>query len=72
MVAPTQNMITLPTHSRRERKKDGGTSGVALRVSTTRETASRAVNALERRGIIRRDGETLVVVAPHRLEELIL
>lgn len=47
-------------------------SDLALRVSTTRETASRAVNALERRGIIRRDGEALVVVAPHRLEELIL
>jgi CRP-like cAMP-binding protein len=45
---------------------------LALRVSTTRETASRAVNALERRGIIRRDGEALVVVAPHRLEEMIL
>lgn len=45
---------------------------LALRVSTTRETASRAVNALERRGIIRRDGDALVVVAPHRLEELIL
>lgn len=45
---------------------------LALRVSTTRETASRAVNALERRGIIRRDGEALIVVAPHRLEELIL
>jgi CRP-like cAMP-binding protein len=47
-------------------------SDVALRVSTTRETASRAVNALERRGIIRRDADSLVVVAPHRLEELIL
>jgi len=47
-------------------------SDLALRVSTTRETASRAVNALERRGIIRRDGEALVVVAPHRLEELVL
>jgi len=47
-------------------------SDIALRGSTTRETASRAVNALERRGIIRRDGEALVVVAPHRLEELIL
>ena len=47
-------------------------SDIALRVSTTRETASRAVNALERRGIIRRDGEALVIVAPHRLEELIL
>jgi CRP-like cAMP-binding protein len=47
-------------------------SDIALRVSTTRETASRAVNALERRGIIRRNGEALVIVAPHRLEELIL
>ena len=47
-------------------------SDLALRVSTTRETASRAVNALERRGIIRRDADALAVVAPHRLEELIL
>lgn len=47
-------------------------SDLALRVSTTRETASRAVNALERRGIIRRDADSLKVVAPHRLEELIL
>ena len=45
---------------------------LALRVSTTRETASRAVNALERRGIIRRTEDSLVVVAPHRLEELIV
>ena len=45
---------------------------LALQVSTTRETASRAVNALVRRGIIRRDSDKLVVVAPHRLEELIL
>lgn len=44
---------------------------LALQVSTTRETASRAINALERRGIICRDAERLVVVAPHRLEELI-
>jgi CRP/FNR family cyclic AMP-dependent transcriptional regulator len=47
-------------------------SDLALRVSTTRETASRAINALERRGIIRRDGGALIVVAPHRLEELVL
>jgi CRP/FNR family cyclic AMP-dependent transcriptional regulator len=46
-------------------------SDLALRVATSRETVSRAVNALERRGIIRRDSEALVVVAPHRLEELI-
>lgn len=45
---------------------------LALRVATTRETASRAVNALERRGIIRRDAGGLTVVAPHRLEALIL
>jgi len=47
-------------------------SDLALRVSTTRETASRAVNALERRGIIRRHADALIVVAPHRLEEMIL
>ena len=47
-------------------------SDLALHVSTTRETASRAVNALERRGIIRRTVDALTVVAPHRLEELIV
>jgi CRP/FNR family cyclic AMP-dependent transcriptional regulator len=45
---------------------------LALHVSTTRETVSRAVNALERRGIIRREGDRLIVAAPHRLEELVL
>lgn len=44
---------------------------LALRVSTSRETVSRAVNALERRGIIRRSADALTVVAPHRLAELI-
>lgn len=47
-------------------------SDLAFLAATTRETASRAVNALERRGIIRREADALVVVAPHRLEELIL
>jgi CRP-like cAMP-binding protein len=47
-------------------------SELAVRVATTRETASRAVNALERRGIIRRDADALVVVAPRLLEELVL
>ena len=47
-------------------------SELAVRVSTTRETASRAVSALERRGIIRRDADSLTVVAPQRLEELII
>lgn len=43
----------------------------ALQVQSTRETVSRAINALEKRGIITRDGDGLRVVAPHRLEELI-
>ena len=47
-------------------------SELAIRVNTTRETASRAVSALDRRGIVRRDGESLRVVAPQRLEELII
>lgn len=45
---------------------------LAVRVSTSRETVSRAVNALERRGIIRRGADAIVVVAPQRLEELIV
>ena len=47
-------------------------SELALRVGTTRETASRTVSALERRGIVRREGESLVVAAPSRLEAEIL
>lgn len=45
---------------------------LAIHVATTRETVSRAVNGLVRRGIIRRSDDELVVVAPHRLEELVL
>jgi CRP-like cAMP-binding protein len=43
----------------------------ALQVQSTRETVSRTINALEKRGIITRDEHSLRVVAPHRLEELI-
>lgn len=46
-------------------------SQFALQVQSTRETVSRAINALEKRGIIQRDDHRLRVVAPHRLEELI-
>ncbi len=46
-------------------------SSFALAVQSTRETVSRAINGLEKRGIIRRDEHRLIVVAPHRLEELI-
>jgi len=45
---------------------------LAVRVHSTRETVSRAINALERRGIIRRNGDALIIQAPHRLEELII
>jgi CRP/FNR family cyclic AMP-dependent transcriptional regulator len=47
-------------------------SELAVGLATTRETVSRAVNALERRGIIRRDADSLTVVAPRSLEELVL
>jgi CRP/FNR family transcriptional regulator, cyclic AMP receptor protein len=46
-------------------------SQFALTVQSTRETVSRTINALQKRGIIRRDDDALTVVAPHRLEELI-
>lgn len=64
---------------RRARVGDGRTvspapvfAELAVRVSSTRETVSRTINALERRGIVRREGSVLVIVAPHRLEEMIL
>ncbi|MEP9358348.1 Crp/Fnr family transcriptional regulator [Sphingomonas sp. KR3-1] len=46
-------------------------SELALAVQSTRETVSRAINALERSGIITRSAEALEIVAPHRLEELV-
>lgn len=47
-------------------------AALATRVQSTRETASRAVSALERRGIVRRDGDALIIVAPGRLEEMVI
>lgn len=47
-------------------------SALATRVYTTRETVSRTISALERRGIIRRDAHSLFIVAPLRLEEMTL
>jgi len=44
---------------------------MALAIQSTRETVSRTINALERAGIIRRSPEDLVIIAPHRLEELV-
>lgn len=44
---------------------------LALGANTTRETASRAIAALIRRGIISRDDEQLTIHAPRMLAELI-
>ncbi|MDE2595461.1 MAG: Crp/Fnr family transcriptional regulator [Sphingomonadales bacterium] len=43
----------------------------ALVAQTTRETVSRTVSQLEKRGIIVREADALRVVAPHRLAEMI-
>lgn len=47
-------------------------AALAVRVYSTRETVSRTINALERRGLIRRDDDALILVAPGRLEEMII
>lgn len=44
-------------------------SELAVTVQSTRETVSRTVSQLERRGIVRRVDGGLEIVAPHRLEE---
>lgn len=47
-------------------------AALALSAQTTRETGSRAINALERRGIIRRDDEQLEILSRNLLEELVI
>jgi CRP/FNR family transcriptional regulator, cyclic AMP receptor protein len=47
-------------------------SALAVSVQTTRETTSRTLSALERRGIIKRDEARLVIQSPRMLEELIV
>jgi CRP/FNR family cyclic AMP-dependent transcriptional regulator len=47
-------------------------AALALSAQTTRETGSRAINALERRGIIRRDDEQLKILSRNLLEELVI
>ena len=46
-------------------------SELALHVQTTRETVSRVISQLEKKGVIRRSSAALIVVAPHRLEEMV-
>lgn len=47
-------------------------AALAVSVQTTRETASRAISNLERRGIIRREPGRLVIQSPRMLEDLII
>jgi len=47
-------------------------SALAVSVQTTRETTSRAISALERRGIISRDDKQLIINAPRMLEDMIV
>jgi CRP/FNR family transcriptional regulator, cyclic AMP receptor protein len=44
---------------------------LAVQVQSTRETVSRAVSGWEKRGLVKRVDGGLLVVAPHRLEELV-
>ncbi len=43
----------------------------AVSVQSTRETVSRTISSLEKRGIVKRVEGGLQVVAPHRLEEMV-
>lgn len=47
-------------------------SAIALTAQTTRETGSRAISALERRGIIERDEHELRIISRRMLEELVI
>ena len=47
-------------------------SALAVSVQTTRETTSRTISALERRGIIHRDEKQLVIQSPRMLEDMIV
>ncbi len=44
---------------------------LAVAVQSTRETVSRTISQWEKRGLVKRVGSGLQVVAPHRLEELV-
>ncbi|MBX7500641.1 Crp/Fnr family transcriptional regulator [Qipengyuania sp. YG27] len=47
-------------------------AALGLMAQTTRETASRTVNGLERRGIVQREADKLTIVSRRMLEELIV
>jgi CRP-like cAMP-binding protein len=41
---------------------------MAIRIQTTRETVSREISKMERRGQIRREGKSIVLVSPRAIE----
>lgn len=47
-------------------------TSLAVMAQTTRETASRAINALERRGIVQRGAQGLTILSPRMLAEMLL
>lgn len=47
-------------------------AALAIRVQSTRETVSRTISALERRGLVRREADALVLTAPGRIEDLVV
>ena len=47
-------------------------SDLARQLQTTRETVSRTLSDLKRRGIVRQDGDALVVVAARMLDDLVV
>ncbi len=59
MVDPSGTIVRVPA-----------VTTLAVRAQTTRETASRAVSALERRGILRREPDCWIITSPRMLEEL--
>jgi CRP/FNR family transcriptional regulator, cyclic AMP receptor protein len=47
-------------------------AALAVHAQTTRETASRAISALERRGVLERTADRWLITSPRLLEELVI
>ena len=47
-------------------------AALAVQAQTTRETASRAIGALERRGILNREADRWLITSPRLLEDLVI
>jgi len=47
-------------------------TALAMSVNTSRETASRAIAALERRGIVKREGQVMTIISPRMLANMVV